>query len=69
MIDNQWRYLHPEVDDPYTLADIVGMFITALAFALRLAMGIGGLVMYALYYVYVAAVLVGVPALVLLNWH
>ena len=68
MSDNQWRYLHPEVDDPYTLSDIIGMLITALAFALRVSLGIGGLVMYALYYVYVAAVWVGVAALVLLNW-
>ena len=69
MVDSEWRYMNPRVDDPYTLADIVGMFITALAFALRLAMGVGGMVMYALYYVFAAAVLVGVPALVLLSWH
>ena len=69
MGDNQWRYMNPRVDDPYTLSDIIGMFITALVFAWRLALGVGGLMMYALYYVYAAAVLVGVPALVLLSWH
>ena len=68
MIDNQWRYMHPKVDDPYTPADIIGMFITALVFTWRLALGVGGLVMYALYYVFAAAVLAVIPALVLLSW-
>ena len=30
MSDNEWRYMHPRVDDPYTLADVKGMFIPAL---------------------------------------